>query len=467
MNLLLSLALAALLIIVGRDFLKKHAAVCYVLAAAVALIVVFATTTGANAALPEWVRTWVWPIFSRSAFSTALFVAVMYAGAVPNGSRFMKAVMPIRGELSILACILTLGHNISYGLTYFRLLFTQPAKLPANQLAAAICSLVMLCIMLPLFVTSFPTVRRKMSARKWKRLQRLAYGFYGLIYVHVLLLALPIARKGNRAYMLSVALYSVIFLTYAAMRTTKALKHQQPIVQRIPMVLAACSLVLICGSMVVAPTLSDSAAQMAPQSSENSVEVLPDKSTAELAEPEENGQTSADDAELPQQESESTETVAASAAETAEDIVSDTEPQTYTVPEPSHQSKPPQAQSAESQNAETKPTETAPVETAPEETAPVETVPAVTYTYRDGTFTGSGEGFEGTITVSVTIQSDKITAINVTEFSDDEPYWSDGKSVISRILAANSVNVDTVSGATYSSGGIISAVKNALNSAKN
>ena len=210
---LISLILTALLIASGRNFLKKHAAVCYVLAAAISAAVVVCTATGASAAFPAWVRSWIWPIFARSALSTALFAAVMYAGAVPNGSKLMKAVMPIRGELSIIASILTLGHNISFGLAYFRLLFTQPDCLPVNQLLAAICSLVMLCIMLPLFITSFKCVRKKMKGSSWKRLQRLAYGFYALIYIHVLLLTLPGAQKGNGSYLLTVVVYSVVFLT--------------------------------------------------------------------------------------------------------------------------------------------------------------------------------------------------------------------------------------------------------------
>ena len=93
--------------------------------------------------------------------------------------------------------------------------------------------------------------------------------------------------------------------------------------------------------------------------------------------------------------------------------------------------------------------------------------PEVIYQYQNGTFSGSGEGFEGTITVSVSIENDKITGISVVSSSDDEPYWSEGKAVISRILSAQSANVDTVSGATFSSGGIIEAVRAALNSAKN
>ena len=71
---LISLILTALLIASGRNFLKKHAAVCYVLAAAISAAVVVCTATGASAAFPAWVRSWIWPIFARSALSTALFV---------------------------------------------------------------------------------------------------------------------------------------------------------------------------------------------------------------------------------------------------------------------------------------------------------------------------------------------------------------------------------------------------------
>lgn len=108
----------------------------------------------------------------------------------------------------------------------------------------------------------------------------------------------------------------------------------------------------------------------------------------------------------------------------------------------------------------------------PEETAkPAEpekpTEPEIVYQYKNGTFSGSGEGFEGTITVNVTIENDKITNISVVSASDDEPYWSESKGIISRIISAQSANVDTVSGATFSSGGILDAVKAALSSAKN
>ena len=86
--------------------------------------------------------------------------------------------------------------------------------------------------------------------------------------------------------------------------------------------------------------------------------------------------------------------------------------------------------------------------------------------YQDGTYTGSAQGFGGTITVSVTILEGKITDISVVSAPGETPsYFSSAKGVLSSMLSAQSPNVDTVSGATYSSTGIINAVKSALSQA--
>ncbi len=87
-------------------------------------------------------------------------------------------------------------------------------------------------------------------------------------------------------------------------------------------------------------------------------------------------------------------------------------------------------------------------------------------TWADGTYTGSAKGFGGTIKVQVTIKDGKITAIQVLSHSGETAsYFSKAKAIISRILKAQSSNVDTVSGATYSSTGIREAVKAALKKA--
>lgn len=86
--------------------------------------------------------------------------------------------------------------------------------------------------------------------------------------------------------------------------------------------------------------------------------------------------------------------------------------------------------------------------------------------YEDGTYTGSAQGFGGYITVSVTIAEGKITDISIVSAPGETPsYLASARSVISAMLSAQSPNVDTVSGATYSSTGIINAVKTALSQA--
>ena len=83
--------------------------------------------------------------------------------------------------------------------------------------------------------------------------------------------------------------------------------------------------------------------------------------------------------------------------------------------------------------------------------------------YIDGTYTGSAAGFGGTITASVTIEGGIITSIEIVSASGETAsYLSSAMAVIDAILAAQSPNVDAVSGATYSSNGIINAVKEAL-----
>lgn len=83
----------------------------------------------------------------------------------------------------------------------------------------------------------------------------------------------------------------------------------------------------------------------------------------------------------------------------------------------------------------------------------------------DGVYTGTGSGFGGDVKVEVTVQDGKIASIKVLSHKDGSSYMSKAKSVISRIISKQTTNVDTVSGATFSSQGIIKAVRNALRKA--
>lgn len=84
----------------------------------------------------------------------------------------------------------------------------------------------------------------------------------------------------------------------------------------------------------------------------------------------------------------------------------------------------------------------------------------------DGVYKGTGTGYAGDITVSVQIKDKQIVSIDILSSSDDAAFFSRAKAVIDKIIEGQTLDVDTVSGATFSSRGIISAVKNALTGEK-
>lgn len=83
--------------------------------------------------------------------------------------------------------------------------------------------------------------------------------------------------------------------------------------------------------------------------------------------------------------------------------------------------------------------------------------------YKDGTYTGSARGFGGNITVKVVVKGGRIASVTVVSApGEDGPYLAKAMKLTGRIVKKQSTNVDAVSGATYSSNGIIKAVRKAL-----
>ena len=86
--------------------------------------------------------------------------------------------------------------------------------------------------------------------------------------------------------------------------------------------------------------------------------------------------------------------------------------------------------------------------------------------YKDGTYTGEADGFGGTIQVEVKIEKNKIAEINVLSAEkEDGAYLSMAKDIIPKIIDAQSADIDTISGATFSSTGIKNASEQALEKA--
>ena len=89
-----------------------------------------------------------------------------------------------------------------------------------------------------------------------------------------------------------------------------------------------------------------------------------------------------------------------------------------------------------------------------------------TVPYKEGIYYGTAEGYSGDVSVAVVIQEHTIKAILVTETSDDEAFFNRAMDVVKNVLKNQNTDVDTVSGATYSSKGLLGAIKNALKQAE-
>lgn len=391
MTFLISLFIVIFLISIGRNFIKKHSNLCYIIASLISIALIVTTYSGVILNAPSWLKDYVLPVFTKSSLATSIFVVVMYTGAFKNGSKAIKFLMPIRAQLSIIGCILALAHNIVYGKTHFVKLFTNPSSMSTNMIIAAIISIVLIVIMLPLMVTSFPKVRKKMKPKSWKKLQQLAYVFYGLIYVHVMIIMIPLAKKGITEYRVNVLAYSIVFLTYGAMRIRKALLKNKVPKRKASAPLLASTIVfaLVCVSVFyTGNTDKEASTSLVQEQSDSKEEVL----------------------------SESNESV-------SDEIVSE---------------------------------------------VITEVAPSSSVSYIDGVYTGNASGYNGSIGVEVTVSNSSISGIKITKYVDDEPFIDEAISgVTENIINAQNTDVDTVSGATFSSKGIINAVKAALIDAKN
>lgn len=356
-----------------RKSIKKHAKYYYIGALVISLFTIFVSAS----MLPAPLATFMSTFFQYGTVATAMFSLVMYTNAFHNGSFIQKTFMPIRAELSIIACILAYGHNIYTGKSYFVMLFTHADKMSTSTICATLLTLVLLLIMTPLFVTSFKSVRKKMKPKSWKKLQQWAYVFYMLIYVHIMCLILPLAFTGNSTYILDVVVYSVVFLGYATLRLLKYYKKSN---KKIAIGLIVAMYVALGAVLLV-----------------NIVDMTTEPAVSETTE--------------------STESIESDEVETESDAV-------------------------------------------PEEpTSPY----AIDLTaIADGTYTGSADGFNGAVTVTVTMTDGAIEKITLDEHIDDEEYMNSATSIRKKIVEAQDIDVDVITGATYSSNGIKNAVLDAL-----
>lgn len=215
MRFIVALVLSFALVWLCAKPLKKHPAPFYLGAVALVGLYFWGVSTGVRG--EAW--SFFQPLMQRCALAFLLFSVVMFVGVLDERNPLRVHLMPIRRQLSILACIFACGHIAFYAASYVpRLTSALTGNLAFSLGLAALIT----ALMAVLWVTSAQRVKHAMKAASWKRVQRLAYPFYLLTYVHLALLLMPSALAGNDVAVLSIVVYSAVVVAYAVLRLRKA-----------------------------------------------------------------------------------------------------------------------------------------------------------------------------------------------------------------------------------------------------
>lgn len=167
-------------------------------------------------------------IMKQGLIGMSFIVVVMMIGAL-NKSKIVVNLFKIRGELSILGVIFMLNHFVYYMVRIIKAIPTwselSRSTLTINLLVSLL-SIWAWIICIPLFITSFKLVRKRMDAKKWKQLQRYAYIMYALVYIHIMLAF--ISKPDIYNYIFDITVYSLIFLIYFCLRIRLYLVKKKP-----------------------------------------------------------------------------------------------------------------------------------------------------------------------------------------------------------------------------------------------
>ena len=415
-----------------------------------------------------FVNDYIIGIFTRGAFATALWCIVAWTGALPNGTAIIKHLMPVRGELSIFAAIVTWSHIATYGFTYLMRIFSDNPNAEFDFVLNCIVSLSLVLIMIPLTVLSFKKIRKMIKPKTWKAIQRIAYVFYAFMFVHAMIILVPRARMGREGAMLSIIVYTIVFAGYAVMRIYKYMtmrrKNISPALIR--GVGTACFALVICGMTLF--SLPAEKTFTAEKEQENNRPAVTTEAVSETVQTETDASVSKKVTTLTsgKKKSATSKTTVTSVTSTAtETTTSETDEEKQDNPQKSNEDDKTSETTASKQKSEDKPKSEN--KSAPEpEPEPEPEEPQ--YMYNDGTYHVDVFGYDAYEHFDITISCDCITNISGYCEESDPWYFDSAMSVVSgAIISSNSPYVaDAVSGATISSDAIKQAASTALDMAR-
>lgn len=201
----------------GAGLLKKAPIAFYVAFALVGALfaagVVASYAPALNMALVPYLR--------RASLAFGLFSVVMFIGVLPESNAVRKRLAPVRGTLSLIALILVAVHIVGYAATYWASMAGGAAS-PWIAFGFVMGAIVTV-LLLVLGVTSVSRVRTSMDGAMWKRIQRLAYPFYLLMYAHLAAMLVPSSLAGGNS-LANLVVYTVVVVAYVVLRVMRGLK---------------------------------------------------------------------------------------------------------------------------------------------------------------------------------------------------------------------------------------------------
>ena len=401
--------------------LKKKPAVLYGICILLSLVSIFYPREGGLPFLDFFFKK----IMQRGVLAGSLFIWVMLAPVLPKSFAGRKTIYLLRGEMAICASLITLAHNLAFGGKYFGALFFGHGHISLMELHAAIVSCLMILLLIPLTITSFQTVRRKMQAKTWKKLQNWSYLFYLLLYLHIFFIYQGALIRGKGEYFFTLMLYSFIFGFYGFLRIRQYRMQKESKEKKVfPLLRIVGILPIVC--LFLSGFYSTGKYRAALDA--NVDKMRKQETVSESKESADNAAENKGSAESigNGEENNSSEKAVEAGGDKASANSSDA--------------------SSDSQAADED---------------------SISGAYKDGECFGKASSYNGNVEVKVTISGGKITAIDIVKTKDDEEYFFDAeKQVIPEILEKQSTDVDTVAGATTSCEGICHAVEKALEEAK-
>ena len=370
-------------------------------------------------------------IMQRGVLAGSLFILVMIAPVLPKRFSGRKTIYLLRGEMAICASLITLAHNLAFGGKYFGAVFFGQGHISLMELHAAIVSCLMILLLIPLTITSFQTVRRKMQGKSWKKLQNWSYLFYLLLYLHIFFIYQGALLRGKGEYFFTLMLYSFLFGFYGFLRIRQYRMQKETREKKaFPLLRIAGILPIVCLFLSVFYSAGKYRAAL-----EENV----DKIRAQETEAESKGS-----AETEAENKGSVEDTGSAESKGGGEEKNDSSEK---------------ASEADGDKASANSSDGSSDSQAVANSA--------SGAYKDGEYLGKASAYNGNVEVKVTISGGKMTAIDIVKTKDDEDYFFDAqKKVIPEILEKQSTDVDAVAGATTSSEGIAHAVEKALEQAK-